>query len=117
MDSPLRPVIANIFMVELESVLIPKLINHVKNWRRLVNETFAYVKRGSIEYVLSVINSFHDNIKFTYEKENNSRLLFVDVLFIIDYEEINTTSLRKTPTIIFNYIGSYFPQLAGNEGH
>ena len=95
MDSPLRPVIANIFMAELESVLIPKLINHVKNWRRLVNETFAYVKGGSIEYVLSVINSFHDNIKNTYEKESNNRLLFVDVLFIMHHEKINTTVFRK----------------------
>ena len=31
MGSPLGPVIANIFMVELESVLVPKLNDHVKN--------------------------------------------------------------------------------------
>ena len=29
--SPLGPVLANIFMVELESVLVPKLNDHVKN--------------------------------------------------------------------------------------
>ena len=31
MSSPLGPVMANIFMVELESVLVPKLNDHVKN--------------------------------------------------------------------------------------
>ena len=31
MGSPLGPVLANIFMVELESVLVPKLNDHVKN--------------------------------------------------------------------------------------
>ena len=36
MDSPFGPVIAKIFMVELESVLVPKLNNHVKNyWQKL----------------------------------------------------------------------------------
>ena len=40
---------------------------------------------------LSVMNSFHDNIKFTYEEDNNNRLPFLDVFFIEDYEKINTT--------------------------
>ena len=48
-----------------------------------------------MEYVLSVLNSFHDNIKFTYEQENNNRLPFLDVLFIRDDEKINTTVFRK----------------------
>ena len=109
--------IADIFMVELESVLVPKLKDHVKKWRRFVDDTFAYVKRGSIEYVLSVLNSFHDNIKFTYEQENNNKLAFLDVLFIRDYEKINTTVFGKTQTMICIYIGSHFHQLAGNEGH
>ena len=95
MGSPLGPVIANIFMVELESVLASKLNDHVKKRRRFVDDTFVYVKRGSIEYVLSVRNSFHDNIKFTYEQENNNRLSFLDVLFIRDHEKINTTVFRK----------------------
>ena len=95
MGSPLGPIIANIFMVELESVLVPKLKDHVKKWRHFVDETFVYVKRRSIEYILSVLNSFRDNIKFTYERENNNRLPFLDVLFIRDYEKINTTVFRK----------------------
>ena len=76
MGSPLGPVIVNIFMVELESILVPKLNDHVKKWRRFVDDSFVYVKRGSIKCVSSVLNSFHDNIKFTYERENNNRLPF-----------------------------------------
>ena len=49
MGSLLDPAIANIFMVELESVLIPKLNYHVKNWRPFVDDTLVYTKRGSIE--------------------------------------------------------------------
>ena len=95
LGSPLGTVLANISMVELESVLFPKLNDHVKNWRRFVDDTFVYVKRGSIEYALSVLNLFHDNIKFTYEQENNNRLPFLDVLFIRDDEKISTTVFRK----------------------
>ena len=74
MGSLLGPVLAKIFMVELKSVLVPKLNDHVKNyWIRFVDDTFVYVKRGLIEYALSVLNLFHDNIKFTYEQENNNR--------------------------------------------
>ena len=93
MGSPLGPVLANIFMVELESVLFPKLNDHVKKWRRFVDDTFVYNKRGSIEYVLSMINSFHDNIKSTYEQENNNRLPFLDVLFIRDDEKMRDTKI------------------------
>ena len=60
-----------------------------------MDDTFAYVKPDSTEYVLSVLNSFHDNIKFTYEQENNNRLPFLDVLFIRDDEKINTTVFRN----------------------
>ena len=60
-----------------------------------VIDTFVYVKRGSIEYVLFLLNSFHHNIKSTYEQENNNRLPFLDVLFIRDYQKINTTVFRK----------------------
>ena len=93
MGSPLGPVLANIFMVELESVLFPKLNDHVKKWRRFVDDTFVYNKRGSIEYVLSMLNAFHDNIKSTYEQENNNRLPFLDVLFIRDDEKMRDTKI------------------------
>ena len=56
------PVIANIFMVELETTLVPKLEDHVQKWRCFVDDTFAYVNIGSVEYVLPVLNSFHKNI-------------------------------------------------------
>ena len=95
MGSPLGPVLANKFMVELESVSVSKLNDYVKKWRQFVDDTFVYIKRVLIEYVLSVLNSFHDNIKFTYEQENNNRLSFLDVLFIRDNEKINTTVFRK----------------------
>ena len=59
MELPLRPVIANIFKVELETSLVPKLEDQVKKWRRFLDDAFVYVNNGSAVYVLSVLNSFH----------------------------------------------------------
>ena len=69
MGSPLGPILAGIFMVELENTLVPKLKQHIKNWRHYVDVTFIYVKNGSIEYVLSMLESFHPNIKFTMKRK------------------------------------------------
>ena len=54
-----------------------------------------HVKTGSVEYVLSVLNSFYKNIKFTYEEKQNNALQLLDVLFIRDSENLNTTVYRK----------------------
>ena len=95
MRSPLGPILAGIFMVELKNTLVPKLKQHIKTWRRYVDDTFVYVKNGSIEYVLLAPESFHPNIKFTYEKEVNNTLPFLDVLFIRNSNHIHTTVYRK----------------------
>ena len=61
--------------------------DHVKKWRRFVDETFAYVKIGSVECVLSILNSFHKNMKqcFTVFR----------CFFIRDDENLNTTVYRE----------------------
>ena len=77
MGSPLGPVIANIFMIELETTLLPKLEDRVKKWRPFVHDTFVYVENGCVvQYVLSVLHSFHKNTKFTNEEEQNNILMF-----------------------------------------
>ena len=42
MGSPLDPVLANMFMVELEKILIRKLEKEVKLWRRFVDDTICF---------------------------------------------------------------------------
>ena len=61
-ELPLGPVIANTFMVELETTLVPKLEDHAQKRIRFVDDTFAFVKIGSNQYIFSVLNSFYKNI-------------------------------------------------------
>ena len=80
-------------MVELENTLVPKLEQHVQNSRRYVDDTFVYMKNGSIKYVLSALETFHPNTKFTYEKEVNDT--FLDILLIRNSDYVHTTVYRK----------------------
>ena len=59
MESPLGPVLAGIFMVSLENTLMPKLSEHMGPWKRYVDDTITTIKPQSIEYFMSILNSFH----------------------------------------------------------
>ena len=96
MDFPLGPVLAGIFMVELERRIIPTVTDRISHWRRYVDDTFVFIKKGSVEHVLARLNSFHKNIQFTYELENQNKLPFLDVLLIRRGNKIETTVYRKS---------------------
>ena len=101
MGSPLGPVIAGVFMADLERNVIPKLSTHMNKWKRYVNDTIAYTKR-SIDYVPSPLNSFHRNIKFTFEEEKDNKISFLDVLIIRNGSSTETTvNLRLTRNNIY----------------
>ena len=74
MGSPLGPVIAGIFMVELARTLLPRLIEYMTPWKRYVDDTIARIKLTSIDYVLRILNTFHKDINFTYELEINNKM-------------------------------------------
>ena len=55
----------------------------------------CFVKIWSIEYILSVINNFHEKIQFTYEIEKGSELSFLDVEIQRTNGTLATTVYRK----------------------
>ena len=67
--SPLGPVLANIFMVELQRNIIPTICNDILLWKRYVDGTFCLLKLTSINKVLGTLNRYQTNIKFTIEIE------------------------------------------------
>ena len=95
MGSPLGPVLAGIFIVELETRIVSTLANMVFNWKGFADDTVGYVKNGSIGIFLSKLNSFYFNIQFTYEVEEENKLPFLDVLLIRNGNFIETKVYRK----------------------
>ena len=65
MRSPLGPVLAGIFMVELERTILPTLRENMSPWKRYVDDTISYMKEESIKHVFSKLNGYHNNTEFT----------------------------------------------------
>ena len=67
MGFPLAPVLANIFIAELEKTIMPSFSDKIKLWKRYVDDTSTFVKTDEIKDVLSSLNSCYSNIIFTME--------------------------------------------------
>ena len=76
MGSPLGPVLANIFMIELEIAMIPSFGNYLLNCKRFVDDTFAFLLPDKIGYIVNQLNSFDENVQFTFEMEEEIKLAF-----------------------------------------
>ena len=98
MGSPLGPVLANIFMAQLEEKAL-QLFNGNKPdvYNRYVDDTFLIFncKDDSIKF-FDYMNTQHKNIKFTVEPEHNDSLSFLDVLIKrLTDGSISTSIYRK----------------------
>ena len=112
MGSPLGPVLANVFMVELEEQLVPTMKQDMPLWFRYVDDTFTYIKESQIDKVKEKLNAFHPSIKFTCEKEEKRAIPFLDVL--VQRSDIGVTTdiyRKKTDTNIYINWNSFSPQV------
>ena len=106
----LGPILAATFMVELERTLIPTLKCHLNNWYRFVDDTFCFINRQSVEYVLSILGNFHRHIQFRYELEHLGKLNFLDVQLIRNAQQLEIKVYRKqTNTDKYIHWSSFAP--------
>ena len=67
MGSPLRPLLANIFMISLEETILQCIRKHVVHWKRYVHDTHAYIDPLKIEFVFeyrtAIILTFSSHTK------------------------------------------------------
>ena len=96
MGSPLGPVLAGIFMVELERTILPTLREHMSPWKRYVDDTISYIKEESIEHVLSKLNGYHDDTEFTKK-------------MMVSYEVETTVYRKSTNNDIYLHWQSFSP--------
>ena len=81
MGSPLSPLFANFFLGFLEQKYFTEC-NNVKPtfYVRYVNDTFIFFNnKNHIEQFVAYLSTWHKNLKFTYEIENNFMLFFIGV--------------------------------------
>ena len=67
MGSPLGPVLADIFMMELENSLAPNMTKYIIYWKQYVDDTIYFVNIGTTEFIISVLRrKWWNNAIFGY---------------------------------------------------
>ena len=114
MDSPLAPVLANIFMGFHESKWLNEYnFNKPKFYLRYVDDILAAFdnEQDSLNF-LNFLNNRHPNIKFTIEKQINYSIAFLDVfisgnnnqnLTLQTYHKLTYTGLLLNFKTSFSY--------------
>ena len=90
MGSCLGPVLANIIMTELETVIVDKLFeeNLLNFYIRYMDDTLVLIKESGINTVLHKLNSFHPNLKFTVNKFDDGIVHYLDIRIIDNQTDI-----------------------------
>lgn len=102
MGNPLSPMISEALMTKFEMDL--KAENLLpKNWCRYVDDVFATIKESEVENTLRILNSRYESINFTFEKENNKSITFLDLKLERIENRIDFSVYRK-PTSTDRYI-------------
>ena len=103
MGSPLGPALANIFVGYHESKLF-SCVQKPTIYFRYVDDTFAIFKQeGDVDDFLVTLNRLHPALKFTFEKEHDGKLPFLDIL--VERTELGfETSVYRKPTFSGQYI-------------
>ncbi|XP_055846975.1 uncharacterized protein LOC129912629 [Episyrphus balteatus] len=100
MGNPLSLLIAETFMADFEMQLKRK--GHLpQTWFRYVDDIFTIVKKNKVNDLLSILNSQHNSIKFTYELEENQTINFLDLKLIRNEQNRIDIAIYHKPTSTF----------------
>lgn len=105
MGSKLSPLLADVFMSDLEVELQKeKLFPRV--WWRYVDDIFAIVKERYLPQIIDLLNSRHRSIKFTVEREIDGKLPFLDLSITRKDDDTLKFGIYRKPTSTDRYITS-----------
>ena len=83
-------------MTEPENSLLPNLTKCMTFWKRYVHDTICFVKIGTTELIIFVLNSFDKHIQFMFKEENYETIPFLDTLISRKRNHITTTVYQKS---------------------
>ena len=97
MGSPISPLVANLFMEEIEVQAISTSTTPPTLWKRFVDDTFTIIKKNRDRF-LQHLNSIHPKIKFTCEEvREDGSMPFLDILVTPEEDgSLKTSVFRKT---------------------
>lgn len=97
MGNPLAPLMADFFMASIEKKIFShKQDFYPQHYFRYVDDTLCFFDdESNIKKFLSLLNTVHNNLKFTMEKSHNGNIPFLDIKLHIDNDTITTEIYRK----------------------
>ena len=109
MGSPLGPVLANLFMSYYETMWLNTFREcEMILYRRYVDDIICLFNcQSDADKFFEFLNRQHPNIKFTFEKQVNKQISFLDVLITNDGDQFCTSVFCKETVIglFTNYLG------------
>ena len=98
-------------MCSLEESIVSTLKNCHIHWKRYFDDTYAYIAPHKIDYVMKKLNTYHQQIQFTYNLEKDQRISFLDVsIRRLTTGKLETTVFRKeTNTDVYMNWNSHAP--------
>ena len=84
-------------MCSLEESIVPRLKDCPVDWIRYVDNTHAYIEPDKPDnYIMKKLNTYHQQIQFTYEFEKYQHILFCCVsIRRLPNRKLETTVFRK----------------------
>mgnify|MGYP001824971233 CR=1 FL=1 len=104
MGSPLSPVLSNLFMEYFEEKALTSAPHPPRFWGRYVDDTGVIIKKEYEQELFDHINSQHNSIKFTIEKEDKDNSLPMLDLKLIRKDNTITTDIYRKPTHTDHYL-------------
>ena len=99
MGSPISPIVANLYMEDLETKAIQSAQNPPSFWRRFVDDTLTIMKSSQIESFLQHLNSIDHHIQFTKEDSRpDGSMPFLDILITPREDGRLKTTVYRKPT-------------------
>uniref|UniRef100_A0A8D9BPX0 Reverse transcriptase domain-containing protein n=1 Tax=Cacopsylla melanoneura TaxID=428564 RepID=A0A8D9BPX0_9HEMI len=98
MGNPLSPIVADIVLDNLFDQILPEINSYCQLAIKYVDDTFLVVDETKIQYILDKFNSYHPNLQFTLEEEQNLSLPFLDITVIRNSDGSIVTCHYNKPT-------------------
>ena len=99
MGSPISPIVANLYLEDLETKAIQSAHNPPSFWRRFVDDTLTIIKSSQIESFLNHLNSIHHHIQFTKEESRpDGSMPFLDILITPKENGSLSSTIYRKPT-------------------
>ena len=105
MGSPISPIVANLYLEDLELKAIQSAQNPPSFWRRFVDDTLTIIKSSQIDNFLHHLNSIDQNIQFTKEDSRpDGSMPFLDILITPEENGSLKTTVYRKPTYTDLYL-------------